>query len=283
MNFRQFLNHRFDKFITEDSSNNEFLTENLSETQTVTLQSEYDSFCDVLRETNYLTESVHVSEGMKDKIAFVRKLADTLTVGIKKLSKLFMNKVVFQFFSVIGWSLKKLYEIIKKGFKLYEDLQHAIADYIADSKVGEWTEEELRKLHVFLERNHPFFKRAAGVAVAGMLIFIWLNMTFTGNPLYDFDLSDMVAALTGNFTLVEIFGGPEGTRLLMLFATGTLLGLSFPWPGPQNIQFVSAIIFGVARYVGVKIDLPFLNKQNESFDFRRIPHLQRGIRTSDVN
>lgn len=255
MNFQDYFNK-------EDDS--EFWTEGLSDSEAAALRSEHKAFCTLLKESNYLSESVRVDEGLRDKVAFVKKLAKTLGTGIKKLSKIFLNKVVYQFFSMVGWSLRKLFEIVKKGFDLYEDLQRAIAKYIHESKVGEWTERELRKLHIFLERNHPFFKRAAGVAVAGMLIFIWLNMTFTGHPFYDFDLSDMVAALAGDFVLYEIFAGEDGIRLLMLFATGFLLGLSFPWPGPQHIQFVSAVTYGAAKYVGVQFDIGPFAQQNEN-------------------
>jgi hypothetical protein len=77
-------------------------------------------------------------------------------------------------------------------------------------------------------------------------------MTFTGNADYDFDMSDMILALGGGFSLSALFGGPEGTALLMLFATG-MLGLSFPWPGPQHIQFVGAVLYGSAKLVGQKL------------------------------
>ena len=40
--------------------------------------------------------------------------------------------------------------------------------------------------------------------------------------------------------------------LLTLFATG-MIGLSFPWPGPQHMQFIGAVLYGSAKIVGKKL------------------------------
>ena len=156
------------------------------------------------------------------------------------------------------WSfLKELKDIIKvkimvkKGFKAYKEVIKAIGDYLSKTKVGRWTEDKLKDLDAFLA-THPKTKRIAGMAVAGILIYIWLNMTFTGNADYDFDMGDMILALGGGFTLSTLFAGPEGMALLTLFVTG-VIGLSFPWPGPQHLQFIGAIVYGSAKLVGQKL------------------------------
>ena len=144
-----------------------------------------------------------------------------------------------------------LFKLVKKGFKAYKDVIKAIGEYIASTKVGKWTEDKLKDLDAFLAK-HPKTKRIAGMAVAGILIYIWLNMTFTGNADYDFDMGDMIRALGGGFTLSTLFAGPEGMALLTLFATG-MIGLSFPWPGPQHFQFIGAVLYGSAKLVGQKL------------------------------
>ena len=144
-----------------------------------------------------------------------------------------------------------LFKLVKAGFKAYKQVIKAIGEYIASTKVGKWTEEKLKDLDAFLAK-HPKTKRIAGFAVAGILVYIWLNMTFTGNADYDFDMGDMIMALGGGFTLSTLFAGPEGMALLTLFATG-VLGLSFPWPGPQHLQFIGAVVYGSAKLVGKKL------------------------------
>ena len=122
----------------------------------------------------------------------------------------------------------------------------AIADYTASTKFGQWNKRELEKLDAFLQK-HPKLARASGLAVAGILIFIWLNMSFTGKLDADFDLTDMVKALQGNYSIADIFAGKEGYHLLMLFASGVFMGVSFPWPGPTAPLFISAVVSSIIR------------------------------------
>ena len=217
---------------------------------------QYEEFCKFVKENKLDSEVVVLNElaipGKLKKIwSFLKELKDIVKVKIMDLAKLFMNKLVFKFFAKIKFSMKYLFDLVKKGFKAYKEVIKAIGDYISKTKVGRWTEDKLKDLDAFLAK-HPKTKRIAGMAVAGILIYIWLNMTFTGNADYDFDMGDMILALGGGFTLSTLFAGPEGMALLTLFATG-VIGLSFPWPGPQHFQFIGAILYGSAKLVGQKL------------------------------
>lgn len=217
---------------------------------------QYEEFCKFVKEnkldseTEMLTEFV-IPSRLKKIWSFLLELKDIVKVKIMDLVKLFLNKVVFKFFAKIKFSMNYLFKLVKKGFKAYKDVIKAIGEYIASTKVGKWTEDKLKDLDAFLAK-HPKTKRIAGMAVAGILIYIWLNMTFTGNADYDFDMTDMILALGGGFTLSSLFAGPEGMALLTLFATG-MIGLSFPWPGPQHFQFIGAVLYGSAKLVGQKL------------------------------
>lgn len=217
---------------------------------------QYKEFCSFVKEYKLDSEDAMLNElvipGKLKKIwSFLVELKDIVKVKIMDLAKLFLNKVVFKFFAKIKFSMSYLFKLVKKGFKAYKEVIKAIGDYLSKTKVGRWTEDKLKDLDAFLAK-HPKTKRIAGMAVAGILIYIWLNMTFTGNADYDFDMGDMILALGGGFTLSTLFAGPEGMALLTLFATG-VIGLSFPWPGPQHFQFIGAILYGSAKLVGQKL------------------------------
>ena len=217
---------------------------------------QYNEFCKFVEEYKLNTDDVILKEfvipsRLKKIWSFLNELKDLVKVKFKDLVKLFMNKLVFKFFAKIKFSITYLFNLVKKGFKAYKEVIKAIGEYVAKTKVGKWTEDKLKDLDAFLAK-HPKTKRMAGFAVAGILIYIWLNMTFTGNADYDFDMGDMLLALGGGFTLSTLFAGPDGMALLMLFATG-VIGLSFPWPGPQSIQFVGAVLYGSAKLVGQKL------------------------------
>lgn len=217
---------------------------------------QYKEFCLFVKEHKlncgeFQINEIVIPSRLKKIWSFLVELKDIVKVKLKDLIKLFMDKLVFKFFAKIKFSMTYLFGLVKKGFKAYKQVIKAIGEYVAKTKVGRWTEEKLKDLDAFLAK-HPKTKRIAGIAVAGILIYIWLNMTFTGNADYDFDMTDMIMALGGGFTLSKLFAGPEGMALLTLFATG-MLGLSFPWPGPQHIQFITAVLYGTAKLVGKKL------------------------------
>lgn len=217
---------------------------------------QYDEFVSFVREHKLdedcsILNELGIPKRLKKIWGFIKELASKVSLKLVDLVKLFLDKTVFKFFAKIKFSMEWLFKLVKKGFKAYQAVIKAIGDYIASTKVGKWTEEKLKDLDAFLAK-HPKTKRIAGMAVAGILIYIWLNMTFTGNADYDFDMTDMILALGGGFTLSTLFAGPDGMALLTLFATG-LIGLSFPWPGPQHFQFIGAVLYGSAKLVGKKL------------------------------
>jgi hypothetical protein len=204
-----------------------------------------------LNEQYHVVNEIVIPSRLKKIWGFIKELGKKVSLKMVDLVKLFLNKTVFKFFAKIKFSMEWLFKLVKKGFKAYKDVIKAIGEYLASTKIGKWTEDKLKDLDAFLAK-HPKTKRIAGMAVAGILIYIWLNMTFTGNADYDFDMTDMILALGGGFTLSTLFAGPEGMALLTLFATG-VIGLSFPWPGPQHFQFIGAVLYGSAKLVGKKL------------------------------
>jgi len=189
---------------------------------------------------------------IKEKIQFIKQLAIETGFKLKDLLTLFMEKIVFKLFQIIGWSFKSLLELMKKGFDAYKNVQLAIAEFIGNTKAIDWTKDKLIELDRFL-KTYPKTKRIAGVAVAGLLVYVWLTMTFTGDMLDDFDISIIFTAFNGSYNLFDIFGTPSGIRMLMLFATGAIAGLSFPWPGNNIIKFGIAVLITIGKYFHKKL------------------------------
>lgn len=188
---------------------------------------------------------------IKDKFQFIQELATVMKTDAKVLFSLFKDSKVYKFFGFVKWSITKLFSLIREGFNLYKTVLDVISEFVAKQKIMKWTTEKLQELDEFIKK-HPKTMKVAGVVVAGMLIFIWFKMTFTGDPSYDFDMETILLALAGKFSIAQIFGGKDGVKLLMLFVTG-LIGLSFPWPSSQSIQFVGSIVYSLARVLKQKI------------------------------
>ena len=194
----------------------------------------------------------NITKGIKDKIEFFQKIATASKNKIEDIVKLFKDTKVFKFFKVLKFSFEKLFVLIKKGYQGYIKLQKVIASYVASQGAVKWTKAKLKELDEFLQQ-HPVIKKLSGVVISGLLLYIWLNMSFGGDFAFDMSFDDIIAAAMGQFSLAELFAGDEGVRMLLLFATGTLLGLSFPWPGSTSIQLVSGVLVSLGKVANSKI------------------------------
>lgn len=220
----------------------------------VTIQEE-NTYLEFVRWANAYEENrleeFKLPEIIRKQVTFVKKLARDTGFKFSSLLSFFKDKRIFKFFTKIKFSFVQLHKLLKTGFKAYQDILDAISDFIAQSPIGQFKEKKLKQLDEFLQK-HPKTRRLAGLAVAALLVYIWFNMTFTGDPQFDFDMSDLIDAVSGSFTLAKLFSGTQGTKLLLLFATGAI-GLSFPWPGPARIQFAIGIIQTLATQVRIRL------------------------------
>lgn len=211
---------------------------------------EYQEFINFLDAGAIINEDL-ISESLKDKLTFFKDLATETGANIKEIYAIFKDADVFKFMSYFKWSIVKLFEFIREGFKQYHKILGILAKKIHQSQAGQSWDAFVRDMDDFLT-NHPVLARLGGIAVASILVYIWFNMTFTGSPEYDFNMTDILTALTGKYTLAAIFSGEEGIKLLLLFVTGKL-GLSFPWPGPATIQFTVGVVTTLATMAAVKL------------------------------
>jgi len=184
--------------------------------------------------------------------AFFIDLARATKRSLASIVKLFKKPIVAKFFGAIKWSFKKLFDLLKRGYKSYKGLQDAIGDYIAQTRVGKWTKDEFKKLDEFLKR-HPKTKKIAGVALAGLLVYFWFNQSFSGDPAFDFDMSYIIDSINGNFSLENLFAGPQGTKLLIAVTLGFATGVTLPWPGPGTIKFIMAILGTLSYKLGIRM------------------------------
>ena len=155
-----------------------------------------------------------------------------------------MDKLVFKFFAKIKFSMSYLFKLVKKGFKAYKEIIKAIGEYVASTKVGKWTEEKLKQLDDFLAK-HPRTKKIAGLAVAGILVYIWLNMTFTGNADYDFDMGDMIMGSRWRIHFIKIVCWTRGNGTFNTVCNGNArIIISVAGTSTSSVHWSSIIWFG---------------------------------------
>ena len=213
-------------------------------------ETEYQQFVEYVEQD--IIREFSLPAVLKSKIDFIKDLADKTMMNMVDLFKIFKDKKVFKFMSYFGWSINKLFTFVRKGFKEYHKVINILTKKIHESRVGKKWEDFVIEMDTFI-KNHPYLKRLGGVAVASILAYIWFNMTFLGDFSFDFDISDMLNALAGKFSLIDLFTGEEGIKLLLLLFTGKM-GLTFPWPSPTSVLFITAVLYSLGKIYKSKLN-----------------------------
>ena len=181
---------------------------------------------------------------------FVKDLAKATGNSLGSVMELLKNSKVVRFFSKIGWSFRKLWELLRNGFQGYRNLRKVMSEYLASTRVNRWTTDELKKLDQFFQ-THTVTRRMTGVALGALLVFIWFNEAFIGDPEYDFDISEIADALAGRYSFADIFGGVDGATKLITLLVGSVV--DFPWPGPTSAIFLVSVLSLLARRMRMRL------------------------------
>jgi hypothetical protein len=217
---------------------------------------EFSYFIEMYLQDPILTESF-LNEGLfssvVEKMQMIKDLAINLGIELKNFIILFKEKTVFDFFKAIKWSVGHFIKIVKDGYNLYSETIKIIAKWAADNKVVKWTEDKISLLDDFLT-EHPKIKAAAGLVVAGFLVYQWTQLiAFTGDVDFDFDQIALFGALGGTYALVDIFTGAEGIKMLTFIVMNLAMSLTFPWPGGTWVLFGFSLLYTVAKYKYPKV------------------------------
>ena len=171
----------------------------------------------------------------------------------EKVNKSLNNKNTFAVAKLNDFSVDKLFDSAKKGFKTYQKIINYVPDKIAKvlqkTKFGKEKDKALGKLDDYLKK-HPNLKRVMGIAAGASNTYAWTKMTFIGDPEYDLDLSAAAAAAAlGDYTMSDLFSGQLGTKFLMLTAVGATTGLTMPYTKVLGTAgtFTAGISFGAYR------------------------------------
>jgi hypothetical protein len=192
-----------------------------------------------------------VSGEIKKKIGFIKEIAEKTGNKLKDLLVLFKDSKFFEIFKTIGFSIKKLGAMLKKGIDTYNSIHGILAEKIHAMGGVQYIKKNLHKLDEFF-KEHPVLKKIGGVAVAGLLLYIWLNMSVTPLLKYSMNFEDLIMALRGNFSLAELFASPSGIIMLIYLATGIVAGVSMPWAGGPLTQIVRMMLFSTWKLLNVK-------------------------------
>lgn len=174
-----------------------------------------------------------------------KEIADEIGASLMDVVSLFRQKDTFALLKACGFSLAKILKAIAKLPSLITKGLLVVMGEIAQSGVIEKIRNGTMKVDELLHK-YPVLRYLSGIAIAGLLIYMWLNMSFIGDFHYDFNMSDILEALKGNFSLHDLFLSDSGLALLALFALGTFTGIGVAWLGSSALNVLVAMLYTAA-------------------------------------
>jgi len=202
----------------------------------------------------YLYEG-RLGDLLKSKLGFIKQIAIQMKGKLSDVLRVFLNKNIFLFFSKIGWELKKLFELAKKGYEIYSKITTFIPDLIAkkffESNAGKWVKAKTQIVEDWMN-EHPWLKTVSKLLLVALLVFAFLYGGSSGNPIDDFDMSDFILAFTGAITLITFITTERGFQFLYFMALGAL-GLNFPYALKLPINCALMLITTAAKYLKIYI------------------------------
>jgi hypothetical protein len=224
---------------------------------------EFTHYCDASDYGSILYEG-RISDGLKGIIEFVKTIARELKCRVKELFQMLKDKYVFAFFSELKWDFDSFKKVVSAGSHVVTMLSNPLGlllnilfpealkkahKKISENEIVKSIRKNADKISDWI-KAHKGILAISGIAFAGLYYIIWSSANFTGDPTYDFDLSDLFHALIGKLTLVTWVASEEGLKLLTLFALA-LLGIG---GGSLLTNFVTSQVALVIALVHLVID-----------------------------
>lgn len=183
----------------------------------------------------------------------ISNIATEIGAGVGDIIKAFMNRDAFALFKSLRFSLTAIFKgihlltgLLPRGLTaMFKELHES--GFIDKIRSGVATFDDLLN-------RHPIIKKLAGPALAALLLWMWMQMMFVGDPWSDFDLMSVGKALVGQYTIHDLFTSPEGLAGLALFIAGIMTpGLGIAWLGDTVTNLLAAIVMTLARRYAPKV------------------------------
>lgn len=209
----------------------------------------FEVYCAALDSDIYLQErfsDLRIVRALKkvfnDLKRELKNIARQFKLSYQDLIKAFKNRDVFGVLKAFGFKIKLAFKAINELTKFVRGGLFEVFREIARTRTFQKIRSGAVKVDEVLNA-YPVLKKMTGIAIAGLLLWIWLNMTFIGDLDYDFNFGDMADALAGKFSIAELFTSAQGLMLMTLFGTGFAFGLSVPWLGKSLYNFILALVY----------------------------------------
>lgn len=170
----------------------------------------------------------------------IKDTAKQFNVSIQEIKMALTAPSIKEVLKSFGYSIKAFVKGVLQGVGIVGTLCHDLFEELQKYGFADDLDRGIKHIDRFLE-SHPLAKKVSGFMVATVLVYIWLSMTFTGRFSSDMNLKNIILALSGKYTLSDIFTTSEGKMMLALFGTGSFV--TFPWLGITAGNLLLAMVY----------------------------------------
>lgn len=250
---RKFIRHELETILNEEIIvNQEYYQSHNEDSDFIT----YEIYCEAINQL-LLNENVftQAKQGVKNLtntliekakavlgpiVNYITTIANNFKIGFGMVVEAFKQKSVFAFLKAIKFNLNTIIQGMKGLTGLVREGLLGVFKKLADTKAIQSLRNGAIKVDQFLNQ-YPILKKISGPMVGCLLIWIWLNMSFIGDAEFDLNVTHMISAFAGQFTLADLFLSPSGLAMLTLLATGPYL--SFPWLAAAPYNIILALFY----------------------------------------
>jgi hypothetical protein len=194
----------------------------------------------------------------KNMLTFLNLFKQKVTLHLKmigiSIKDLITGMLKLEFFNILKMLKFDFTQLIKGILGIQNLVKRGILKIIAKIATIETIQKFRRKLikiDDFL-KEYPILKYLAGPALAGLLFWMWLNISFIGDVDTDFNFQYIFDAFIGKYSLYDLFGSEDGLLMIGSFFTGILGIVSFDWMIATPIVIPLAILYTVLKNAPLK-------------------------------
>jgi hypothetical protein len=178
------------------------------------------------------------------------EIVDEYKLDLNDIIEAIKNREFFKLVKIVGFSL--IIRTLKSFSKLIGSPIDRAFKELHETKMFLKFAKNKDLIKQFLD-THPILRKVTGIALAGLIIFIWLNMTFVGSLDFDMNLSVIPDVIKGLYTIEDFLCSYDLVKYTVLLFTGVVVVISCAWLGRTVYNLILAIIYTFFKKKNPKI------------------------------
>jgi hypothetical protein len=206
-----------------------------------------------------------VQEGIKGIFGQLKGIVDTVksqtSLGVSEIVAALQQKDIFKLLKAAKFNIKNMLKALQAASGLLHKGLVDVFRKLEKSGALQKLQKGTMKVDALLD-EYPLLKKIGGIAIAGLLIYliVWKGYS-TGNPETDLDMSSVMAALAGHYSVTDLFTSADGLAMISMIALGFMGAPSIvswaSWAGNSLHNLCLALIYSGAK---ISRDKETLNK-----------------------